>query len=796
VKKSYSFEFWSSLARIILRKRIGILVGIAVLTALSTTQWNKMRFSYTEANLLPDNHIVNTTYNDFLEEFGEEGNVVVVALKDSSLFNLPVFKDWVNLAEHFRENESVDLVISIDQLQRLTKLDDEAKFKSSALLEGEITPEKIAQLQSDLKDQLPVYEGLFYNSESGTVQTAIYLDKSVVNSAARKDFIVNDLIPTIQAFESKHNLDLRISGMPYIRTLNSQYIIDEIGGFIIAAILVTCFLFFAFFRSWRATFISLLVVVIGVMWTFGILGFLEYEITVLTALIPPVIIVIGIPNCIFLINKYQHEVNSHGNKAKSLQRVITKVGNATLMTNITTASGFATFTITQSRLLIEFGLVASLSILAIFLICLLIIPIIYSFLPMPKPRHLEHLNRKWTSFVIDWMTGIVREKRWVIYTVSTFAVILGAIGIYQMKISGSLLEDMPKNAKFYKDIRFFEDEFDGIMPIEIIVDTKQDNGVTKRSNIVKMAKLEDYLNEIPQLSRPVSIVSMVKYSKQAFYNGDPKYYDLPTAQESNFIMSYLKKGSNQVDLLKSFVTSDGRMARIKVFIKDDGIDQLEDIEVGIRTQMENIFPSDRYDVTITGKAYMFEKGTKYLVQNLLISLSLAIVLIALFIAYMFRSFRMILISLIPNIIPLIITAGVMGYLGVPIKPSTVLVFSIAFGISVDDTIHFLAKYRQELQSNRWRIKRSVFAALQETGISMLYTSVVLFFGFSVFLTSDFGGTVALGALISGTLLVAMLSNLLLLPSMLLTLEKLIANKTVLREPTIKIIPDEDDGADG
>jgi predicted RND superfamily exporter protein len=474
--------------------------------------------------------------------------------------------------------------------------------------------------------------------------------------------------------------------------------------------------------------------------------------------------------------------------------VITKVGNATLMTNVTTASGFATFTITQSRLLIEFGVVASLSILAIFIICLLIIPISYSFLPKPKPRHLEHLNRKWTSYVIGWMTHNVKERRWVIYTASTFAVILGAVGIYQMRISGSLLEDMPKNAPFYQDIRFFENEFDGIMPIEIIIDTKQDKGVTKRSTIIKMAQLEDYLNDIPQLSRPVSIVSMVKYAKQAFYNGDPRYYDLPTAQENNFIMSYLKKGSDQVDFLKSFVSPNGRMARISVFIKDEGIDQLDDIEIDIRNQLEHIFPSERFEVTITGKAYMFEKGTKYLVRNLLISLSLAIVLISLFIAYMFRSFRMILISVIPNLIPLIITAGLMGYLGVPIKPSTVLVFSIAFGISVDDTIHFLAKYRQELQSHNWKIKRSVFAALKETGISMLYTSVVLFFGFSVFLTSDFGGTVALGALISGTLLVAMLSNLMLLPSMLLTLEKLIANKTVLKEPTLKIIPDEEESS--
>jgi len=204
------------------------------------------------------------------------------------------------------------------------------------------------------------------------------------------------------------------------------------------------------------------------------------------------------------------------------------------------------------------------------------------------------------------------------------------------------------------------------------------------------------------------------------------------------------------------------------------------------------FPAERYNVFMTGKALLFLKGTKYLVKNLLLSLALAIGLISLFMAYLFRSYKMVIISLVPNLLPLVITAGVMGFLGVPIKPSTILVFSIAFGISVDDTIHFLAKYRQELATHRWHIKRSVYAALRETGVSMFYTSIVLFFGFSVFIISDFGGTKALGGLVSATLLFAMLSNLILLPSLLLSLERSIANKQVLKKPQIDILPQDED----
>lgn len=786
--------FWEGVARIILRNKIFILLVIIATTVFLGMQWKHMRFTYTEANMLPDDHEVNLTYNNFLEVFGEEGNLIVLGVKDSSVFTVNQFNAWNNLAESFKPYDEVETVLSIKDLQKLVKNNEEKQFDLVPFIKDSISSlDEINKLQEDLFKKYPFYDNFLFNAENKTLRTAIYLKKDIVNTSARKDFIINILEKRIQEFEAKHpKLDVKVSGMPYIRTLNSQNIVDEIPIFIGAALFVTSLIFFLFFRSFRATFISLIVVCIGVMWTFGILGLLGYEITVLTALIPPLIIVIGIPNCIFLINKYQHEVKSHGNKVKSLQRVITKVGNATLMTNVTTASGFATFILTESKLLKEFGIVASLSILAIFILCLLIIPIMYTFLPYPKERHLEHLNKRWIGGFVDWMERMVKHKRITIYVTAFILIMASMIGINQMKISGSLIEDMPKDKQFFKDIRFFEEEFNGIMPLEIMVDTKRKKGVMKLATLKRINELEELIEETPELSKPISVVSLVKYSKQAYFNGNPKYYQLPTSQENSFILSYAKNSSSDVDLLKNFVDSTGQYARITTFMKDIGTDKMERIQENLQNKIDKVFPKERYEVTMTGKALVFQKGTKYLVRNLVISLTLAIILISLFMAYLFRSFRMIIVSLIPNLLPLLVTAGLMGYLGVPIKPSTILVFSIAFGISVDDTIHFLAKYRQELQANHWKIKKSVYAALRETGVSMFYTSIVLFFGFSVFTISSFGGTVALGALVSITLLFAMLSNLLLLPSLLLSLERNIANKEVLRKPTIDIIPSEDD----
>ena len=786
-------NFWTKIAGLILRNRYSVLVAIAIVTGLLASQMKYMKFSYTEANLLPEDHEVNLQYDQFLEIFGEEGNLVILGIKDTTVFTPEKFNAWNNLVQKFNHLDEVDFTLSIADIQKLTKDTKKRKFVLEPLYKKKpATTKEVLKIKEQLFEKLPFYDNLLFNKETGTLQTAIYIKKEIINTPKRRDFIFNTLLPTIKEFEQKNDVNVRVSGMPYIRTLNAQNIQDEIALFVVGALGITAVIFFFFFRSFRATFITLLVVMIGVTWAFGFIGLFRYEITVLSALIPPLIIVIGVPNAVFLINKYQQEIKKHGQQAKALQRVISKIGNATLMTNITTASGFATFVFVKSNLLREFGILASVNIVSIFILALLIIPILYSFMPVPKKKHLNHLERRWIENVVDWMEKIVRKKRVTVYFTTVIVIVAGIIGVYKIKVSGSLIEDMPKSLEFYKDIKFFESEFGGIMPLEILIDTKKDKGVMKLSTLKKMEKLNEVIETFPELSKPISVTNLVKYSKQAYYKGNPKYYQLPSRQEQSYIFSYTKNSNSDAGMLKNFVDARGRYARITTFMKDIGTEKMDVIQKRLKTVIEKEFPSDKFEVSLTGKALVFIKGTKYLIKNLVISLSLAILLIAIFMAWMFRSPQMIFISLIPNMLPLLITAGLMGFLEIPIKPSTILVFSIAFGISVDDTIHFLAKYRQELMANKWRIKTSVYAALRETGVSMFYTSIVLFFGFLTFMLSSFGGTIALGGLVSITLLLAMVSNLLLLPSLLLTFEKKIANKKVFKKPAIRIIPPKED----
>ena len=778
---------WDIFARLILRNRIFFLVFIFISTLLLSTQWKNLKFSYSEANLMPKDHPFNLAYDNFINVFGEEGNLLIIAVKDSLLFKKNNFNSWIELSQSFKNKKEVNNVIHVGNIPIISKDKIKKEFTVDSILNNSFKSDyKVQEFKNILFQDFPFYENILFNKKSETIQTAIYLDKKVVNNIERIEFINEDFIPLIEEFEKETNLDVKISGMPYIRTMNAQNIMDEIGKFVVIAIIVTIFIFFFFFRSYRATLITLSVVVTGVMWALGILGFLEFEITVLTALIPPLIIVIGVPNCIFLINKYQHEVKKHGNQARSLQRVISKIGNATLMTNITTACGFATFILTDSQILKEFGTVASINIMVIFILSILLIPIIYSFLPLPEKKHLNHLNNDWLNTFVGFLSNTVKKKRILVFIISILCLCISIIGINKIEISGNLIEDMPKKSGFVKDIKFFEKEFKGILPLEIMIDSRRKNGMIRLGNVKRMNDFHEHILRIPELSSPISIVNLSKFIKQSFYNGNPEYFQLPSSQENTFISTYVKNSDLNIGENNSYINENGQIARITTMIGEIDTERMEGIEASLIKGIELYFPSERFDVTLTGKTLGYLKGTKFLIKNLLISLFLAILLISLMITYLFRSYKMVIISLVPNILPLLFTAGVMGFFNIPIKPSTILVFSIAFGISVDDTIHFLVKYRQELIANNWKIRKSVFASLRETGISMFYTSIVLFFGFSVFMTSSYGGTIALGGLVSTTLLFAMLANLVLLPSLLISLEKSISNKKDLKNSVINL----------
>jgi len=775
---------------IILKGRFLILILFIGIVTLMIQFAKDVKLSYEVAKILPSDDQTYIDYEDFKSEFGESMNTIVIAVQDVDFFDKDHLKAWNSFGEDIESIEGIDRVINITQLPILATDSIKQKFIYNSWYHSDMTESEVENAVELLKDQ-KIYKGKFYNKDANSGIMLVDINKEVLASPQRKN-VIDRIIASGDIYSSKlNNIDVKYSGLPYIRTKESIKIKDEVSLFILYTLLITSFILLLFFRSFKATFISIVVVLVGVIFSFGIMGILNYDINLLSALVPPVIIVIGIPNCIFLINKYHIEFTKNKNKDQSLHVMISKIGNITLLTNLTTASGFAAFTLTKSETLQEFGLVAAISIIFIFIISLLLIPIWFSFFREPKLRHTRHLDKKWVLYVVEMFSNWIKNKRNVIYIFSGILTIIGLFGLSMVQTTGNVTDDLSRNGDVYNDFKFFEDNFGGVMPLEIIIDSKDTNGIYKASFMSNIQKIQDELSTYEEFSPSVSYIEFVKYANQAYKDDGEKYFTLPQKMLLPRLRSMLDK-SEEINSLDIILTDEiNSKVRISLRMNDLATPQMDTILSKLRPKINSIFPPEEFDVVITGMSRVFLEGTKYLVGNLAYSLLLVILLISIFMAWMFRSSRMVIVSLIPNLIPLLLTAAIMGYFSIPIKPSTILVFSIAFGISVDDTIHFLAKYRQELIASNWHIKKSVFNALKETGVSMIYTSVVLFFGFFVFIASDFGGTQALGLLVSITLFFAMLSNLLLLPALLLTLEKSITTKS-FKEPLIDIFDEEED----
>jgi hypothetical protein len=619
----------------------------------------------------------------------------------------------------------------------------------------------------------------------------VTLDKNELKNKNRVR-LVSDIVDLTNKFGSNNGIKVHYSGMPYIRIKIAEKLQKEQVMFVVAALILTVLILLAFFRSFKIAMFTLLIVLINVIWILGLNVLLGYKLTILTGIIPPLLIVIVVENCIFMLNKFHHEFMHHGNKIKALARTIQRIGSANLLTNATTAAGFATFIITGNKILVEFGVLASLSILLAFVLTLILVPIIYSYLPNPKTRHVSHLESGPVLTLINGIIRIVETRRNLIYILAGLLVITGFVGITQLKSAGKIVDDITRRDPIYRDLAFIEENFKGVMPFEISIDTDKKRGVMRYATIEKIDQLQQLMEEYPEISKSLSVTDVVKFARQAFYNGDTSYYGMPNTQELNFMIRYLPKmEEGKRTIINSFLDTNMQVTRITSQLANIYTSDIQRIKDDIKPRIDSIFPPSEYKVILTGTSIVYLEGSKYLMKNLAQSLILAIILISALMAMLFSSARMIIISLIPNLIPLIMTAGMMGFLGITIKPSTILIFSIALGISVDNAIHYLSRYRLYLIVNNWEIRPSVLSALKETGYSMIYSSVVLFCGFAIFIFSSFGGTSALGYLISFTLLMALLSNLFVLPSFLLSLEKRITTKK-FKEPLLDIFDEEID----
>jgi len=777
------------LSLFILRYRPAFIALVVVITAIMGYLTTGVQLAYDNPKFIPDSDQDYQDYQEFKSIFGDDGNVVLIGISSPKLNDIDFFGDWYDLSNRLAKTPGVNRVLSLPAIPELYKDQESYRFAQRRVFASKpVNQHELDSLMAKVRT-LRFFEGMLFRDSSNFTILAVGMEKKILDTHKRIGFVA-ELERSVRSVCEKHGVEPHFSGLPYIRTEYLNKTKSEILFFTLLSMVITSLILLFFFRSVRVMLFCLLVVAVGVVWQMGILVLLGYKVSVFIGLLPPLMVVIGIANCIYLLNKYHDEYKTHNNQIKALQRVISKVGLAVFFTNLTTAIGFGVFVLTGSTVLEEFGLTAFLSVLGVYLISLVLIPVIFSYLPPPPEKHTRHLDNAVLNKFINRVSNIVQHHRKKVYLATLIFVLLSFIGIALVRSVGYMVDDISSSDPLYKDLKFFEKEVNGVMPFEIMIDTRRKNGVKDVTTLQKIDQLERKLAEIPEFTRPLSISQVIKFANQAYYNGNPRRYLVPNIFDMGKIMGYIPSGENQPSMLQSMVDSNFQKARISLQMADVGSEQIKVIRSRVDSIAAEIFSPEEYSVKTTGTSVIFLKGNDYLISNLAISLAVAFVIISGIMALIFISFRMIIISLIPNLIPLIFTLGIMGYTHVHLKPSTVLVFSVAFGIAVDFTIHFLSKYRMELKRNRYNIQQSVIRALNEVGVSMIYTSVILFFGFIIFSFSDFGGTISLGIFTSITLVVALLSNLIVLPSLLLSYD-LAKERAKSRKKPLISYPDEE-----
>ena len=747
---------------------------------------SKVELSYEFARAIPTDHPKYKTYQEFRKKFGEDGNLLVIGIQTDKLFREKTFNNYSSLQKALKRTNGVEDIISVPSAVDLVKDSATEKLKAQPIFRDTILSQEEIDSSKNIFLSLPFYKTILYNpvrndsvGETNAWLMGVRINKNIMNSKKRIG-VVESITSQANDFGKSNDLQVHLSGLPLIRTEMATRIANEMRWFLVASVILSAFILLLFFRSVGTMLMSLAVVIIGVVWSLGTIHLLGYKITLLTALIPPLIVVIGIPNCIYFLNKYHVSFNESGEKRRALIEMVGRMGVVTLFCNLSAAIGFAVFALTRSDVLKEFGEVAGTNIILLFFISLILIPVVLSYMPSPRSRHTKYLENPSLNRWLDRLEYWSLNHRKLIYAITSVIVVVAIAGILKLKSVGYIVDDLPKTDKIYTDLKFFEMNFKGVMPLEIIVDTKRKYGVSKIfTNLEKIDTLSRYISTMPDIARPLSITEGLKFAKQALFDGDSNNYTMPTASDLPALKEYLDVktdtgGSRNsfTKLVSSFMDSAKQQARISVNMADVGSKRLPKILDSIQSKANELFSDTaKYNVMLTGTSVTFLEGSSFIIHGLKESIMWAFLLIALCMLYLFKSFRILICSLIPNIIPLLITAGVMGWVGIPLKPSTVLIFSVALGIAIDVTIRFLVNYKQELPLHNHDLKTTVIETIHSTGISIIYTSLVLIAGFVIFCFSGFGGTKALGWLTSLTLVTATLTNLILLPALLISTSK-------------------------
>lgn len=732
-------------------------MGIFVILTLSAFYPAlQIRTDFNLENFFPKDDPTIRDYQFLEEEFGRDDNVIMVGFETDSLLTPGVLNDLQAITDSASAIANVNEVRSILSAQQINKDGRRLSF------DDYIDADNLIAVTDSIKSALvsdPFAEGFLIN-RAGNV-TAFYLEiENGKNNYEARNQIISDLQQVLQPYQKSY--DFKISGIPYYRNQYVQYLNEEILFYISISSVLIILLLWVLYRSVTGIIIPMLIVWLTILFTLAVMQLTGGYFEIMTSTIAPILLCVGIADSIHMISKYDDARLQGMDKPKSIKEMLLTLGNATFLTSITTAIGFGTLITSDIVPMKHFGIYTATGVMIAFLVTIFFVP------STLRVINVKHIFKDKSAGIFDFFSQSLEKlsqfnQRY--YRQITLWFLIGTVvigsGSYYLRVNGKVFDELGDETEPIQHAQFFSENLSPPFPMEFIIDTGRENGIMDPEFLQRMESFDSYLSSFPAVERTIMFNTLLKEVHGTM--APEKYAENEIPDSEQLVAQYLLLLEvSDTEFLEKVTDFSYQKIRVAAQIRDAGSYRVTQMRDSLSSYLQKHFPDS--EITITGSTILSADLNGKIVTSLFKSIALAFVLISAIMAFLFKNVRMIVISLVPNILPLVMVAGIMGFTGIDIKSSTAVIFTIAFGIAVDDSIHYLARLRVEMKRGA-TLDEALRIATQKTGKAIIVTSLILLAGFGTLMTSVFTSTVYMGLLVCLTVIGALLADLVLLPSL-------------------------------
>ena len=731
-----------------------IIAAVVLITLGAGYQISTLGFDYEFEHFFPSEDDDLDFYYEFLDKFATDVDFVLIALRNEE----GIFDE----AFLSKAKSMCDALQALDEVERIR-----SPFDARSLSLGPFGPIDIPYLHWDkpdlyAADSAKIYAyskgvGTLFSEDAQSIAILVKIEPNLSKQETDTVYFEMKEVMNRFAFDEMHVAGKVIGQAYYIEQIQFEFAL-----FFSIAILLVVFILSLVYRSIWGVIVPLLVVMLSAIWLLGLMGVVGKQIDIMTALLPLVIFVVGVSDVIHLLSRYFEEIRNGKAKLEAIMVAYKQVGMATFLTSFTTALGFLTLLSSGIQPVRELGIYAAAGVFIAFFLSFSLLPAILVLTKVPKLAYKEPSDLFWNKLVRIIFFFSMRNQ-WKILSATLVVIVISLWSISRIEVNNYLLEDVGKDDPMRYSFEYFERYFAGARPFELAVSVKDSTlDVFDPAVVRELERVDKYLQENFGVGDVISPLTMIRSAHQALNGGRDSEFRIPeSTEELNKALKVVQMFRKRPEF-EALVTVDGREARFSGKTGDMGGKKAKALGMALSDHFANDDPLHTIDFRLTGMAVLIDKNNETLSLNMMFGLLFALGVVAVIMGLLFRSVKMALVTLIPNVLPLLAIGAVMGIAGIDMKVSTSIIFGIAFGIAVDDSIHYLSKYRLERGKGRshvWALRRTSVS----TGKAIILTSLILCAGFFTLISSDFTSTFYVGLLVSITLAVAVIADLFVLP---------------------------------